>query len=494
MYRVLSLLWIVAACAHTPNLALRPDPSPPAGSTTFEVTARDGTKLLAREWAPTGDPKAVVVVMHGLKDHSARYADFATKLVGAGYVVYAFDLRGHGRSAGPRVAPDDWTDYVTDLDQFLTSVEARQPSKRVFLFGHSMGGAIAARTAELHKPQLAGLMLSGPAVAIDAPPLLLALTRMAAAANPRAPALDLPNENFSSTPGAAAAMSKDELVSQPKGPARTAAGLVEGIRSIWSDVDALTLPLLAMHGTNDKLTAPSGSRALVERAPSRDKTLVIYDGFWHDLLHEPDHARVESDLLAWLDARVTATPVTTAAPYTGELVGDPRGWTQAIELAAGIAQPTDGGATYFAGTFALTLARPRPFGWHGALTARRIGDGYSIALRPLGVGVRAGATFVGVSAGASLLTGTELGATGGVTLEQPLGPLHASLRGDLERPFASGALWSQIGTLTLRFGGDRAYWPHARAGIGPAVTGALACTDGNCAWAALLGLQMYGVD
>jgi hypothetical protein len=94
----------------------------------------------------------------------------------------------------------------------------------------------------------------------------------------------------------------------------------------------------------------------------------------------------------------------------------------------------------------------------------------------------------------SLLTNADFGATGGVTLEQPLGALHASLHGDLERPFTSGAAWTEVGALTLRLGGDRAYWPHANAGIGPAVTGAVACTDGNCAWAALLGLQLYGVD
>ena len=75
--------------------------------------------------------------MHGLKDYSGRYADFATRLTAAGYAVYAFDLRGHGRSAGPRVAPADWQDYVSDLDAFLARVEQREPGKPVFLFGHS---------------------------------------------------------------------------------------------------------------------------------------------------------------------------------------------------------------------------------------------------------------------------------------------------------------------------------------------------------------------
>src|SRR5512138_780419 len=110
MRLIVVVVLALAACAHTPNLPLRPDESPPAGSTTEVITARDGTQLLARHWAATGEAKAVFVIMHGLKDHSAHYASFAARLAGAGYGVYAFDLRGHGRSAGPRVAPDAWLD------------------------------------------------------------------------------------------------------------------------------------------------------------------------------------------------------------------------------------------------------------------------------------------------------------------------------------------------------------------------------------------------
>src|SRR2546421_1679313 len=133
---------MLIGCAHTPNLPLRPDPSPPAGSTTDVFVARDGTKLLSRAWLPTGEPRGAVVIMHGLKDYSARYAHLAARLQADGYAVFAFDLRGHGRSEGPRVAPDDWNDYVDDLDRFLATVEQRVPGKPVFLFGHSMGGAI----------------------------------------------------------------------------------------------------------------------------------------------------------------------------------------------------------------------------------------------------------------------------------------------------------------------------------------------------------------
>src|SRR5436853_2168039 len=219
---------VLAACAHTPDLPLRLDDSPPAGSSTEVVTAPDGTQLLARHWAPTEAPKAVVVIMHGLKDHSARYAAFATRLTGAGYSVYAFDLRGHGRSSGKRVAPGRWWNYVDDLDRFIATIETREPGRPIFVFGHSMGGAIATAAAIQHKPAIAGLILSGPALAVDAAPLLLAATRMAGVLTPHFPGLKLNNGDFSSDPAAKQTMDKDPLISQPPGPAKTAAGLVDG--------------------------------------------------------------------------------------------------------------------------------------------------------------------------------------------------------------------------------------------------------------------------
>ncbi|HEU4615671.1 MAG TPA: alpha/beta hydrolase [Kofleriaceae bacterium] len=485
---------IAAACTPAPNLPLRPDPAPPPGSTVETVTARDGTQLLARHWAASGEVRGVLVIMHGLKDYSARYAALASRLATAGYSVYAFDLRGHGRSAGPRVMPDAWTDYVDDLDRFITLVEQREPNRPVFVFGHSMGGAIAARTAEIHQPRIAGLLLSGPALAVDAPPLLIAATRLIAALNPRAPALKLPNRDFSSDPANAHAMDRDELISQPPGPARTAAGLVDGMRAIWADVDQLTMPLLAMHGTADRLTAPSGSRALVEHAPARDKTLRIYDGMFHDLLHEPAHAQVAADIQAWLDAHTGGAAIATPPVYAGHLAGDPRGWTQAVELAAGISRQFDTPGTRFGGNLAIQLARPRPIGWHGALTARLANTRYAIDLRPVGIAVRFGGGVIGLSAGGALVTDAKLAVSGGGWFEAPAGPLHVGVRADYEHAFFAGA--RNVGMLvgSLRLGGDRAYWPHARAGVGPMLSGGYECQGDTCGFVAMLGLQLYGAD
>ncbi len=493
------VLAALAACAHTPDLALRPDPSPPDGSTTEVFTARDGTQLLARHWVVTaGEPRGAVVIMHGLKDHSARYATFAKRLVDAGYDVHAFDLRGHGRSAGPRVSPDEWTGYVDDLDRFLTAVEAREPHRPIFLFGHSMGGAIATLTAERHHPKLAGLILSGPALAVAAPPLLVAATRMSGFLTPKFPGFDLPNSKFSSDPAAEKQIGADPLISQPPAPVKTAAGLIEGMREIWANTDQLTMPILAMHGTRDQLTAPWGSKALIDAVPTNDRTLRIYDKFAHDLLHEPTGKQVEDDIVAWLGAHTGGPAFVAPPPYTGGLVGEPRGWAQAVELTGGVA--TDNDRVGFTGTFDLDIAIPSPIGYHAALTARYASNYRTVALRPLGVAARAGGTALGISGGIAFVTGKDFASSVGVWIEQPLGPLHVGAQLETAKYFhdvpAHGPIWGDLvwTTVSLRLGGDRAYWPGMRAGVGPVIMAGSAWLQDAQAYIITAGLELYGAD
>jgi acylglycerol lipase len=487
---------VLAACAHAPDLQLRPDPSPPEGSTTSTFTARDGTQLLARHWAAHTTEKAVVVIMHGLKDYSSRYAHLANRLADAGYAVYAFDLRGHGRSAGPRVAPADWLDYIDDLDRFLASVEHKEPGKHVYLFGHSMGGAIATLTAERHTPQLAGLMLSGPALAVDAPPLQIAGAMMAGTLTPKFPAFKLDNHDFSSDPAVAGQMDNDPLISNPPAPASTAAGLIAGMSAIWDEADKLTMPVLAMHGSSDKLTSPWGSRALIERIPATDKTLKIYEGYYHDLVHEPDGkgTQVETDMVLWLDAHEGGTAFPTPEPYKKRLAGHPRGWTQSVEMEGGV-----GEGTTFAGRLAFELARPRPVGWHGGLVAQRLGNLTTIGVQPLGIAVRLGAAVIGIAGGASIVDGSgqdlALALSGSGWLEVPVSVLHVGGFVEIDHPTGGGITYSQFGG-SVRIGRDHAYWAHTHAGVGPVVVGGAAHIDktSSTGWFVMAGLQLYGAD
>ncbi len=265
------------------------------------------TRLCRRWWLPDGDPCAAVVIMHGLRDHSARYDPLANALVEAGVAVHAFDLRGHGKSDGARVWVEAFDDYVDDLDAFLKLVATQVPGKPLFLFGHSMGGAIATLTTLTRKPVLAGLVLSAPALTPgeDVPPFLITLTRLVASVLPLLPVLKLPDAAFSRVPAVVAAMVADPLIENGPGPARTASELLKALGRIGASMEQLTTPLLLLHGTADKLTNPQGSKSLHARAASTDKTLRLYEGWFHDLAHEPDAAMVVTEIVDWVESRAT---------------------------------------------------------------------------------------------------------------------------------------------------------------------------------------------
>lgn len=147
--------------------------------------------MYAQRWQPrTGEPRAAVVIHHGLADHFDRYAGFAERLVHAGYAVWAFDLRGHGRSAGVRVRIDRVDDLRDDLDAFVALVADREPGLPIVLYGHSLGGlatALYAIERHSHHPQVTGVVLAAPGIAFDAPPIQASAIRLIAALAPDPP-------------------------------------------------------------------------------------------------------------------------------------------------------------------------------------------------------------------------------------------------------------------------------------------------------------------
>jgi acylglycerol lipase len=311
--RSIAVCLAVAACAAPSRPPLASVDAKPAALPSGVVHQQGsfegarGLNLYEQSWIPAQKPRGVLVIMHGLKDHSSRYAGPAEALALRGYAVHAFDLRGHGRSEGDAVWVEDFEDYVADLALFVERVERQYPGARIFVFGHSMGGAIVTRWALTKNPSVAGLVLSAPALEVteDVSGVLIGATHFFGTIAPSLAVFDLPNENFSQDATVVKDMGADPLVYQGNGPAQTASELLSTIALIQEGMDALALPFLALHGTVDKLTNPNGSRHIHERAKSADKTLKIYEGSWHDLLHEPARERVLADILAWLDAHTS---------------------------------------------------------------------------------------------------------------------------------------------------------------------------------------------
>ena len=266
--------------------------------------AQDGLKLLERSWLPRGGPRAAVVIVHGYAEHSGRYHHVAERLVAHRYAVYAFDLRGHGRSEGARTFVRSLDEHAADLDGFLARVRERVPDVPLFLLGHSMGGTIVALFLTSGERALHGAILSGPALTLPGgisrvpQALLSGLGRFV----PKLPLRQLGGEEISRDQAVVAEYERDPLVFRGRMPAATVAAMIRAIRAIEAQMESITLPLLLLHGTSDSLTDPGGSVLLHERARSPDKTLKLYDGLYHEVLNEPEKERVLADLTRWLDA------------------------------------------------------------------------------------------------------------------------------------------------------------------------------------------------
>lgn len=267
-----------------------------------------GLKIFTRSWRPDKKPRGVVVIVHGFNAHSGQYTWVAEQLVGNGLAAYALDLRGRGNSDGERFYVQKFSDYVTDVATFVTQTRSREPGLPVFLLGHSAGGVVSCVYTLEHQADIAGLICESFAHEVPAPDFALAVLKGLSHVAPHAHVLKLKNEDFSRDPKVVEAMNHDPLIAHEVQPTQTVAEMVRADERLKKEFPRITLPVLILHGTADKVTRPSGSKRFFEMAGSTDKTLKLYEGHFHDLLHDVDKEVVMADIQKWLDAPLPAAP------------------------------------------------------------------------------------------------------------------------------------------------------------------------------------------
>jgi acylglycerol lipase len=263
-----------------------------------------GTTIFWRAWFPHGEPRAAVVIVHGVSEHSGRYAHVGARLAASGYAAYALDHRGHGRSEGDRAYIDRLGHATADLRTVVGIARERHPGRRAFMLGHSLGGAIALAYT-LEHDSLDGLALSGPAVSLEtAGTATRFAARVLSAVTPKLGIFAVDASAISRDPAVVAAYESDPLVYRGKVPARTLAEVTQLIAGLPRALPALHTPLLLMHGDGDSLVPVSASRMVHDTAGSADKTLKVYPGLYHEILNEPEQAQVLDELVAWLEHRI----------------------------------------------------------------------------------------------------------------------------------------------------------------------------------------------
>lgn len=269
-----------------------------------ETIQSPGATIFVRSARPAGKPRAVVVINHGFNSHSGQYLWVIDQFVANGFAVYAHDMRGRGRSSGPRFYVDRVDDYAADLAATVKLAKSREPGLPVFLLGHSAGGVTSCIYCLSSQSELAGFICEDFAFLVPAPDFALTVIKWLSAIAPRLPILKLKNEFFTRDPEAVKALNNDPLIANETQPAKTVAALARAADRLKREFARITLPLLILHGTGDKATLFKGSQMFHDKAGSKDKILKLYEGHYHDLLRDIGKEAVFADILAWIEKRL----------------------------------------------------------------------------------------------------------------------------------------------------------------------------------------------
>ena len=261
-----------------------------------------------QSWLPEGEPKAILLIVHGLAEHSGRYMNIVNHFVPLNYAVYGIDHLGHGKSEGTRVFVDRFEDYTKSLKAYSDMIRLWQPRKPIFLVGHSMGGLIGAVSLIDHQAELRGAVLSGAAVKVPSniTPATIIVGKMLSALVPKFGLIGLDAEGICRDPAVVQAYVNDPLVYRGKTTARLAAEMLKAMQYVMAQAAKITLPIMLVQGSADRLVDPAGSQMLYDAVSSADKAIRIYDGFYHEVFNEPEHGKVLHDIEIWLEAHLSS--------------------------------------------------------------------------------------------------------------------------------------------------------------------------------------------
>ncbi|KAG6736375.1 hypothetical protein POTOM_060878 [Populus tomentosa] len=251
----------------------------------------------------------ILVIIHGLNEHSGRYAQFAKQLTSCNFGVYAMDWIGHGGSDGLHGYVPSLDHVVADTGAFLEKIKSENPGVPCFLFGHSTGGAVVLKAASYPniEEMLEGIILTSPALRVKpAHPIVGAVAPFFSLVIPKFQFKGANKRGIpvSRDPAALLAKYSDPLVYTGPIRVRTGHEILRISSYLLRNFKSVTVPFFVLHGTADKVTDPLASQDLYNEAASKFKDIKLYDGFLHDLLFEPEREEVGQDIISWMEKKI----------------------------------------------------------------------------------------------------------------------------------------------------------------------------------------------
>lgn len=250
-------------------------------------------------------PKAIVLFIHGYTEHTGRYAWVAEKLNHAGISFHSYDQRGYGLSEGARAYVDSFDEYLEDFDYFYKQTDTKELP--VFIMGQSMGSLIAVKYFMQHPGlPVRGLISTSGALKISEhiSPFLRKISGILSAIVPGLATLKLDAEALSRDPEVVRDYMNDPLVYHGGAKSRTGHEMLKAMKQVQEQAEKLTYPVIFLHGSSDRLADPHGSQHMYDNCSSQDKTIKIYEGWYHELFREPQKEKVMQDITGWIQSRL----------------------------------------------------------------------------------------------------------------------------------------------------------------------------------------------
>lgn len=263
-----------------------------------------GRTVFAQAWMPERNPTHVVLIIHGLGEHSGRYETWAQGFVKENMAVYALDLHGHGRTTGGRGHTDAFGYIYDDVQHLLNAAQLDHPDVRLHLYGHSMGGAVILgfatfRAHHADVPPIVSIVTTGTAIRPGFEPPAWKL-KLAAWLDKFVPWLALGNELdpnwLSSDKNIVAAYNADPLV-HDRISVRWYNEWMRTIEAIRLNPKKIKCPVLMMHGAADRATSPNAAEEMAQVIHAKFQS---WPGAFHELHHEPCKDQVFSSIVDWL--------------------------------------------------------------------------------------------------------------------------------------------------------------------------------------------------
>jgi alpha-beta hydrolase superfamily lysophospholipase len=270
--------------------------------------AADGTRLYWQRHKPDDGPRAALLFVHGLAEHSGRYGHVMRRFAEAGFDCWALDYRSHGKSPGLRVHVDRFDEFLLDIAAAYRLVRAEQASLPLYLVGHSQGGLLVLRHVLTRPDGINGIIVSSPFLgmhpnAAPSAPLHM-VANVISTFSPKLMFSKVAKPKFlSRDPKVAKAYVDDPLVSDTVS-ARWFTEVLQAQADTLARAPDLAVPALVMQSGDDRLADPAATRAWVAAAPAELVEYVEWDGFYHEMFNEPEKEQVFEKMEGWLEGQI----------------------------------------------------------------------------------------------------------------------------------------------------------------------------------------------